>query len=102
MSSIHGVSLSDTLPEEVYPVIITSFNTLITKNYSEYTSKSLVTLNDVVNMAKSFIPSRKEWDMKWFNMEEEYRHKGWIVKYYSPALDETFEPLFIFSKNLFA
>ena len=96
------ISFIDTLPDVVYDVIITSFNDLITKHYSEPDSRSHIPLNDVVNMAKSYMPSRKDWDMKWFNMEDEYRRKGWKVKYHRPEQDESYEAFVIFFKDFYA
>ena len=94
--AVRTLPFIDTVPEDVYSVIIASFNDLIKKNYDNPHKSSEVMIKDVVELVKRSMPTREEWNMNWFNVETVYRDQGWTVIYQRPAWNESFEPYFVF------
>ncbi len=96
---VRGVPLIDTMPEDVYFVIIDAFNELITKHYNKPTMSSEFTFKDVHDQVKLSLPDRYDWNMEWFGVEEVYRDQGWIVQYEETAFADLFESIFVFKKR---
>lgn len=85
-------------PEEV----IESFNEIISKNYRKHDKISIVKQKDVIEEIKQKMKLDSEeiiFKNKWLDIEEIYED-NWIIQYFKPARDESFEAYFKFESKI--
>lgn len=85
---------------EIPDGIIKTFNELIIKHFNGVSST--FDLNQVVELACNKMPEVSKDTMftkHWFDIEDLYNKNGWIVKFESPAHNETFVSYFTFTKS---
>lgn len=100
------MSIAPITPEDVIPAklevipddVITVWNTLIAKNYTN--GSSVVTQDEaVVALCYKMLVTRAEVFLrKWLDIEEIYHEAGWDVVYDKPAYNENYEAKFTFKK----
>ena len=88
----------ESLPDEV----IEAFNELIAENW-EGSSSRIKQIKAVAKIREKFLPKRitakKMFDNNWLDVEDVFRKAGWDVEYDKPGFNETYEPIFEFSKK---
>ena len=84
------------MPPEVFEAV----NELLSRTERNYAGERKILQKDIVKIThdkfKDSTGESVKFDYKWLDIEEHYRHQGWIVTYDKPAYSESYDAFFIF------
>ncbi len=97
--TVKPIKPNEVVEKKVFPdEVITAFNELIAKNFSQ--GEASFKQEDIVKLivAKG-IKRNTIYPNHLLDVEELYRAQGWEVEYDKPGFNETYEPTFTFRKK---
>ena len=80
--------------------VIEIVNNLIVEDFSLCTKSAVVRQKDIIaELRKLGYTDDTVFSKRWLDIETIYKEAGWNVEYDSPAYNETYSPVFKFSKK---
>lgn len=77
--------------------ILVATNLLIAENWNG--DNSIFKLKTLKEKIQEVDPELTISNVRWLDIEPIYRKAGWVVEYHSPAMDETYDAYFNFSRK---